>query len=106
MFATDQAIPSACNLYDPQSQLFLAWKDTYNSGLEPTRMPSIVYRELLPTLKSEGGNGKSLADVHVACAPMEACGDGNLIRNVMQETYPQIDVWSCDPETGIARVLA
>lgn len=106
MFAIDPAIPAACKIYDPTSQMFLAWNDTYNFGLEPTRMPSIIYRELLPRLKSEGGSGKSLADVHDACAPIEACGDGNLIRNIMQETYPQIDIWSCDPETGIATLLA
>ena len=106
VFAVDQSIPSACKLYDPNSQLFLGWKDSYNYGLEPTRMPSIVYRELLPTMKEEGGNGKSLADVQNACVPAGACGDGDLIRNIMQETYPQIDVWSCDPKTGVATYLA
>ena len=109
-FAVDPAIARACGLYDPDAQLFLAWRDTYHYGLEPTRMPAVVYRELLPTLPEEGGRGHSLVDVERACTapgrPKEACGDGNVIREVMGDTYPRIDVWSCDPETGVATVLA
>lgn len=105
VFAIDPSIPRRCGLYDPDSQLFLAWADAYHYGLEPTRMPSIIYRELLPS--RHDGQGKSLMDVERACAPdRETCGDGNLLRAVMKETYPQIDVWTCDPETGKVTVLA
>ena len=49
VFAVELGIAQACALYDPDSQMFLGWKDLYHFGLDPTRMPSIVYRELLPT---------------------------------------------------------
>ena len=97
----DPSIAQACQLYDPNSQLFLAFSDTYNYGLLPTRMPSIIYRELLSNKK-----GQSLADLRKACLPAEACGDGDFIRGVIGNTYPQIDVWSCDTTTGVASVLA
>jgi len=94
--------------------MFLGWKDSYHYGLNPTRMPSIVYRELLPTEPAEGGRGQSLLDVKRVCTaragatqgPADACADGNVLREVMGDSYPQIDVWSCDPETGVATVLA
>ena len=107
VFALDAGIAQACQLYDPDTQLFLAWNDAYHYGLAPTRMPSIVYRELLPA-QGPGGQGKTLLDVEHACraAGKDACGDGSFIRNVMRETYPQIDLWECDPETGKATVLA
>lgn len=108
--AVEPAIAQACGLYDPDSQMFLGWKDSYHFGLEPTRMPSIVYRELLPTAPADGGHGQSLLDVRRECtargAGPDACADGNVLRAVMGDTYPRIDVWRCDPETGLATVLA
>jgi len=64
-------------------------------------MPSIIYREVLSNSK-----GQSLADLRKACLPEEACDDGDFIRHVMGPTYPQIDVWTCDIDTGIATRLA
>lgn len=113
VFAVDRGIAQACTLYDPDSQMFLGWRDSYHFGLKPTRMPSIVYRELLPTEPAEGGRGHSLLDVRREClaragddgAP-DACADGNVLREVMGDAYPRIDVWRCDPDTGVATVLA
>lgn len=112
VFAVEPSIAQACGLYDPDSQMFLGWKDAYHSGLNPTRMPSIVYRELLPTEAADGGRGHSLLDVKRECTarsgggPPDACADGNVLHEVMGDTYPRIDVWSCDPETGVAALLA
>lgn len=101
VFAVNTSIASSCRLYDPDSQLFLAWNDTYNYGLKPTRMPSLIYREILSQRR-----GNSLADLRPLCEREKRCGDGNFIRKVMREYYPQIDVWRCDPDTGVATVLA
>ncbi|GAB5030631.1 Hypothetical protein NocV09_00302970 [Nannochloropsis oceanica] len=105
IFSIDQKVALACNLYDADTQLFLAWDDAYDYGLGPTRMPSIVYRELLPT---PAAGGRSLKDVDKACHAVEktACGDGSFIRGVMGDIYPRIDVFECDPTTGIATLLA
>lgn len=118
IFAINRGVAQSCRLYDPDSQLFLGWEDSYHFGLEPTRMPSIVYRELLPTEPAEGGwHGHSLIDVRMECLARaggkdgggdspDACADGNVLREVMGDAYPRIDVWRCDPDTGVATVLA
>lgn len=64
-------------------------------------MPSIIYRELLSNRR-----GKTLADLRPLCEAAGKCGDGEFIRGVMQEFYPQLDVWRCDPDTGVPVVLA
>ena len=105
VFAMDPSIPQACGLYDSDTQLFLAWNDAYHHGLDQSRMPSIVYRELSPTLAA---GSKSLMEVEKACkaAGKESCGDGEFLKRAMGDTYPRIDVWSCDPATGKATLLA
>lgn len=104
-FSIDANVAQACNLYDADTQLFLGWNDAYHYGLGPTRMPSIVYRELLPT---PAAGGKSLKEVDKACRAggKRTCGDGNFLRSVMGEVYPRIDVFECDPTTGVATLLA
>jgi hypothetical protein len=100
VFAVNESIARACGLYDPDFQMFLAFNDTYNYGLLPTRMPSLIYREVL------GSGDRSLVRVREACTAANRCHDGNFIRDVMGDTYPQLDVWQCDPETGQVTVLA
>jgi hypothetical protein len=105
VFSRDPSVAKSCELYDPDSQLWLGWNDAYHYGLAPTRMPSIVYRELLPT--PAAGN-RSLVEVERACrgAGEGMCGDGEFLRSRMGETYPRVDVFDCDPSTGIATRLA
>ena len=64
-------------------------------------MPGLIYRELVSS-----HHGHSVADVRKACLPAKACDDGNFIRGVMGENFPQIDVWECDVETGVVTFLA
>ena len=98
VMAMNRTMAEKCKLFDSSSQLLLNW---YDPELHPSRVPSVIYREILPN-----GNGKSVQEMKEKCMPQQKCDDGNFIRSVMQDYYPTIDVFRCNPETGIAEHVA
>lgn len=126
-------VAEACGLLDHSKDTFLAFnRADGNMSSRHVATPGIIYREILPRVSRLGEGGKSPTDVALQCnmeqgtpdtvnnrdvpsgsndhAPKRShnplCDDPNFSRLVMQERYPEIVVYHCDVNTGVATVLA
>ncbi len=130
--ATSPGVAQACNLYDKGRDMFLSYtREDGNMSSRTVATPGIIYREILPSVTRLGRPDKSPTDVALRCGmedelpdtiessaggaggrakpkkPLnEQCADPLFTRSVMQERYPEIEVYHCDVKTGVATLLA
>lgn len=126
--ALSPGVAQACNLFDKDRDMFLPYtRDDGNMSSRTVATPGIIYREILPSVTRIGRPGKSPTDVAQRCdmedempdavesqgrrgAPKKPlnpqCADPLFTRSVMQERYPEIEVYHCDVKTGVATLLA
>jgi len=134
--AEDESVAEACGLLDRSKDSFLAFsRADGNMSSRHVATPGIIYREILPRITRLKEGGKSPTDVAQQCG-METdlpdavssediasssmgmgghalkkphnpqCDDPNFSRLVMQERYPEIAVYHCDVNSGVATLLA
>jgi hypothetical protein len=133
--ARDPSVAEACGLFDKDRDAFLAFsREDGNMSSRHVATPGIIYREILPSVTRLGRPGKSPTDVALRCGMEDdgserggntpdavgfgsdankkkrvhhpECEDPNFSRSVMQERYPEIEVYHCDVKTGVATLLA
>jgi len=104
IFALDDSIPKACNMYNPDKEMFLSW---ITPEYENNFIPSIIAREILSTRQITGKNGKTMKDLYYATESDENMrNNSDYMYNFMGDRYPIIEVWRCNVTTGQATLLA
>jgi hypothetical protein len=95
--STDPSAPQRChNLFDEKKDIFLGFRQLDGEGAKYPKMrskpfnPVVVYRQLV------GDPTRPTAQAALeACRGMGRCNDTALLHSVMQEYYPEVDVYIC-----------
>lgn len=64
-----------------------------------------IYADLLKCMYR---SGKTMADVKKVCERKwgpNSCWNNTYVKSIMQEYYPDVEVWTCDTKTGVATQL-